>query len=124
MFWGFEEDDNGQTYPNGTLSPVYKWNFYPDYLTDYARGEFLPGTYQAGYLFTVKYCAEGFNEDQEQGPNVTTWKVSSSTDITLEAGKLYTFTITLGKDAHITLDAANAVSIAPWGQGSTINVGK
>ena len=123
-FKKFKKGDDGQSYPNGTAAPEFDDALIINHnLLSYANGNYLPGTYPAGHLFNVKYCAEGFG-DTAQGDNVTTWQVSSSSDITLEAGKLYTFTITLGKDAHITLDAQNAVSIAEWNEGSTINVGR
>lgn len=119
----FSADSDGQIYPNGTAAPMFKGVITNDYLLSYANGNYLPGTYPAGLLFNVKYCAEGFTGDTAQGDNVTTWQVSSSSAITLEDGKLYTFTITLGKDAHITL-ASGAVSIASWDPGSEIQVGK
>ena len=123
-FKKFKEGDDGQSYPNGTAAPEFDDALIINHnLLSYANGNYLPGTYPAGLLFNVKYCADGFIGATAQGDNVTTWQVSSSSDITLEAGKLYTFTITLGKDAHITL-ASGAVTIADWATGSTINVGK
>ena len=54
----------------------------------------------------------------------TTWTVNyPAAQLTLEAGKLYTFTATLGADAHITLDAG-AVNISDWSEGDQINIGR
>ena len=144
---GFTSGDDGYYFPKGTGDPVpYARNYSATLYTGGVHGDYCPGTYPAIWpdhklvtsaeptaawlLAEVVYCKEGFeyyyNVDgfMPKG-TATTWTVSyPAQQLTLEAGKLYTFTITLGKDAHITLDAANAVSIAPWGQGSTINVGK
>jgi hypothetical protein len=148
LFQSFAADNDGQRFPNGTAPavPAAKTNLSMRY-SNGAYGSITPGTYPATWaeggalipsaaptapwpLFEVTYCADGFDYNEEtkeydaKGP-FTTWAVSySAAQLTLEAGKLYTFNITLGKDAHITLDAQNAVTIAPWATGSEINVGR
>lgn len=145
----FASGDDDYCFPNGTAAPVpYAGNNSASLYTGYVRGDYCPGTYPATWpenqlvtsaeptqpwpLAEVVYCAQGFEYNTElfdfvptEGSESTTWTVSyPAQQLTLEAGKLYTFTITLGKDAHITLDAENAVSIAKWNGGSTINVGR
>ena len=141
-FYSFASDDAGQNFPNGTSEPIAgAFEAGREFYNELVDGRICPGTYPATWafnsplvtqpvpeqpweLFKVTYCEQGFTGYEPNG-TATTWTVSyPAQQLTLEAGKLYTFTITLGKDAHITLDAADAVSIAPWGQGSTINVGK
>lgn len=146
LFQSFAADNDGQRFPNGTAPavPAAKTNLSMCY-SNGAYGSITPGTYPATWaeggalipsavptapwpLFEVTYCADGFqfsNGDYLPNGTATTWTVSYPADqLTLEAGKLYTFTIGLGKDAHITLDAQNAVTIAPWATGSEINVGR
>lgn len=146
LFQSFAAGDDGQRFPNGTAPavPAAKTNLSMCY-SNGAYGSITPGTYPATWaeggalipsavptapwpLFEVTYCAEGFqfsNGDYLPKGTATTWTVSyPARQLTLEAGKLYTFTIGLGKDAHITLDAQNAVTIAPWATGSEINVGR
>ena len=132
---------NGQYFPNGTIdAPVRDASSWPSYkLASYALGNHTPGTYPATWennvlvtsaapsnawpLFEVIYCKDGFNGSTPLG-SATTWTVNyPAQQLTLEAGKLYTFTATLGADAHITLDAGD-VSISDWEDGSTINVGR
>ena len=148
LFQSFAAGKDGQRFPNGTAPavPAAKTNLSMRY-SNGAYGSITPGTYPATWeeggalipsaaptaawpLFEVTYCADGFDQNEEtkeydaKGP-FTTWTVSyPAAQLTLEAGKLYTFNITLGKDAHITLDAQNAVTIAPWATGSEINVGR
>ena len=142
-------DANGQYFPNGTAAPVpgaWTWDYSFQLTTD-AVGYYTPGTYPTTWeeggklvpsatptapwpLFEVIYCKDGFewsstvNDYVPLGP-ATTWTVSypAEQQLTLEAGKLYTFTATLGADASITLDAG-AVSISDWSEGETINVGR
>ena len=147
---GFTSDDDGYEFPNGTAAPVpYAGNHSASLYTGRVYGDYPPGTYPATWpdhklvtsaaptvawtLAEVEYCAQGFVWNPElldfvptEGSESTTWTVSypAQQQLTLEAGKLYTFTITLGKDAHITLDAQNAVSVGEWATGSEINVGK
>lgn len=142
----FVVGDDGERFPNGTAPAVPAAKTFPSmYYSPAAWGFITPGTYPATWteggaltssavpsapwtLFEVTYCAEGFEDsDGDYLPKGTasTWTVSyPARQLTLEAGKLYTFTIGLGKDAHITLDAAGAVTIAPWNVGSEIQVGK
>lgn len=148
LFQSFAAGNDGQRFPNGTAPavPAAKTNLSMSY-SNGAYGSITPGTYPATWaeggalipsaaptapwpLFEVTYCADGFDYNEEtkeydaKGP-FTTWTVSyPAAQLTLEAGKLYTFTIGLGKDAHITLDAQNAVTIASWATGSEINVGR
>ena len=132
----------GQFFPNGTIAnpePVaIDWNSIE--LSSKADARFTPGTYPATWenrklnrnpsepttpwpLFEVTYCKDGFNSGTPLGP-ATIWTVSyPAKQLTLEAGKLYTFTAALGADACITLDAG-AVSISDWSEGETINVGR
>lgn len=141
----FVEGDDGERFPNGTAPAVPAAKTFPSMIyNDVACGFITPGTYPATWteggaltssaapsapwsLFEVTYCAEGFessNGDYVPKGTISTWTVSyPARQLTLEAGKLYTFTIGLGKDAHITL-ASGAVTIANWAAGSTINVGK
>lgn len=145
----FVEGNDDERFPNGTApAAVPAAKTFPSMIyNDVAWGFITPGTYPATWteggaltssaapsapwpLFEVTYCAVGFDLNKEtkeydaKGP-FTTWTVSyPEAQLTLEAGKLYTFTIGLGKDAHITLDAQNAVTIAPWATGSEINVGR
>lgn len=113
---GFAATD-GKAFPNGDVDPVPAAVDYPAYtLTGDACGDYVPGTYTGlNPLFEVIYSSGG---------KTTTWTVNYDGQLILDAGKLYTFTITLGADAHITLDAENAVSISDWTEGSTINVGR
>ena len=141
-------DANGQYFPNGTAAPVpgaWTWDYSFQLTTD-AVGYYTPGTYPATWedgdvlvtsgaptapwpLFEVTYCKDGFEWSSTVNDYVplspaTTWTVSyPATQLTLEAGKLYTFTAALGADACITLDAG-AVSISDWSEGETINVGR
>lgn len=134
---------NGQYFPNGTIdAPVRDASSWPSYkLASYALGNHTPGTYPATWeendvlvtsatpsnawpLFEVIYCKDGFNGSTPLG-SATTWTVNyPAQQLKLDAGKLYTFTATLGADAHITLDAKDAVSITDWTPGETINVGR
>lgn len=142
----FAVGNDGERFPNGTAPAVPAAKTFPSMgYYDVAWGFITPGTYPATWteggaltssaapfapwsLFEVTYCAEGFqfsNGDYLPKGTATTWTVSyPARQLTLEAGKLYTFTVGLGKDAHITLDAADAVTIAPWNVGSEIQVGK
>lgn len=141
----FVEGNDGERFPNGTAPAVPAAKTFPSMIyNDAAWGFITPGTYPATWteggaltssadpsapwtLFEVTYCAEGFehsNGDYLPNGTASTWTVSyPASQLTLEAGKLYTFTIGLGKDAHITL-ASGAVTIAPWNVGSEIQVGK
>lgn len=144
---GFAPDSDDQVFPNGIADPVpYAITHSAYELTSSARGDFTPGTYPATWrdrllvtsaipstawpLFEVTYCKDGFIYDEEgelvpNGATTTTWTVSyPAQQLTLDAGKLYTFTATLGADAHITLDAASAVSISDWATGEQINIGR
>ena len=138
-------DADSQYFPNGTADPVPNANTCPAYYLSTANGNYTPGTYPATWennvlvpsavpgsawpLFEVTYCKDGFKLSDDTSDYVplspaTTWTVSyPATQLTLEAGKLYTFTATLGADACITLDAG-AVSISDWSEGETINVGR
>ena len=144
---GFVPTD-GQFFPNGTADPVPNANTWPaNQLFSFALGYYTPGTYPATWeencqlvttedtpttawpLFEVTYCKDGFEWSRTVNGYVplgtaTTWTVSYPDEqLTLEPGKLYTFTATLGADACITLDAG-AVSISDWSEGETINVGR
>ena len=139
-------DADGQYFPNGTADPVPNANTWPsNQLFSFALGYYTPGTYPATWeendvlvtsatpgrawpLFEITYCKDGFNGSTVNdyvplGP-ATIWTVSyPAKQLTLEPGKLYTFTAALGADASITLDAG-AVSISDWSEGETINVGR
>ena len=140
-FNGFASDNADQSFPNGTSEPIPgAAEAGSELYYDVVNGRICPGTYPATWtynsplqtlpvpeqsweLFKITYCNDGFDGLEPKGP-FTIWTVSYPAQLTLESGKLYTFNITLGKDAHITLDAQNAVSIAEWNEGSTINVGR
>lgn len=136
---------DGYAFPNGTADAVPLADNYDAFIyNSTADGDYTPGTYPATWtenklqtaatltapwlLAEVVYCPDGFEYDNSQGdvpkgPS-TTWMVSyPAKQLTLEAGKLYTFTIGLSKDAHITL-GADDISIAPWGKGTPIHVGR
>ena len=141
----FAVGDDGERFPNGTAEAVPAAKTFPSmYYSPAAWGFITPGTYPATWteggaltpsaapsapwtLFEVTYCAEGFkfsNGDYLPKGTATTWTVSyPAHQLTLKAGKLYTFTIGLGKDAHITL-ASGAVSVGQWAPGDQINVGR
>ena len=144
---GYWLDDDNKVFPNGTSAPVPKAHNSSSfsYNNPYAHGDYTPGTYPATWpngklepsaapsapwpLVEVVYCKDGFDYDYSVGDYVpkgesTTWTVSyPAKQLILEPGKLYTFTITLGKDAHITL-GDDAIGITPWQQGTGIHVGK
>lgn len=148
MMDGFAAGSDGQRFPNGIADPVpdaITWS--PVYLHSTAHGNYTPGTYPATWenrvlnssttapstawpLFEVTYCKDGFEYDEDyelvpKGTVTTTWTVSyPATQLTLEAGKLYTFTATLGANAHITLDTEESVTISDWATGSEINIGR
>lgn len=147
MMDGFVADTEGQSFPNGTDAPVPNAITSLAYLLtyDYANGDFTPGTYPATWterilvtsatpstawpLFEVTYCKDGFEWTNAglvpKGTVTTTWTVSYPAEqLTLEPGKLYTFTATLGGSAHITLDAEESVTISDWATGETINIGR
>ena len=147
--YDFVDGDDGQSFPQGTAAPVPQAQDYPgvSYLEG-VYGNYTPGTYPATWpdhklvtsteltepwvLAEVVYCEEGFEYDYSVNDylpkgTTTTWTVNyPEQQLTLAAGKLYTFTITLGKDAQITLNAQNAVSVGDWvtDSDSEINVGK
>lgn len=147
MMDGFVADTEGQSFPNGTANPVPNAITSLAYLLtyDYANGDFTPGTYPATWterilvtsatpstawpLFEVTYCKDGFEWTNAglvpKGTVTTTWTVNYPAEqLTLEPGKLYTFTATLGANAHITLDAEESVTISDWATGETINIGR
>lgn len=121
--------EDGQIYPNGTSAPEYWKESVKFNLNAAADGFYFPCTYfedkNGGTIFEVTYCDAGFDCGIPKGSS-TTWIVNypAGESLTMEAGKLYTFTITLGKDAHITLDTENAVTVDSWVTGSQISVGK
>lgn len=55
--------------------------------------------------------------------NNVSWTVNYTGTLTLEAGKLYTFTVTLGGDSQVTL-GSNSVTISGWTTGDQIIIGK
>lgn len=55
--------------------------------------------------------------------NGVTWTVNYTGTLTLHAGKLYTFTVTLGGDSQVTL-GSNSVTISGWTTGDQIIIGK
>lgn len=126
---GVVPGEDGQIYPNGTSAPEYRKESVKFNLNAAADGFYFPCTYfedkSGGTIFKVTYCYAGFDRGIPKGSS-TTWIVNypAGKSLTMEAGKLYTFTITLGKGAHITLDTENAVTIASWVTGSQISVGK
>lgn len=140
--FGFKTDTNGQYFPNGTADPVrFADNALVTEFTSDAYGIYIPGTYPATWeggdfmtsavptaawpLFEVTYCKEGFDLSGSPIGTAITWTIRyPAKQLKLDAGKLYTFTITLDRDSHITLDAEDAVSIASWTDGSIINVGR
>ncbi|MBR3758917.1 MAG: hypothetical protein IKK62_10925 [Bacteroidaceae bacterium] len=139
-------DADGQYFPNGTADPVPNANTWPAYYLSTANGNYTPGTYPATWennvlvtsavpgsawpLFEVTYCKDGFKLSDDTSDYVplgtaTTWTVRYPREqqLTLEAGKLYTFTAALGADAYISIKASD-VSISDWIEGETINVGR
>ena len=141
-------DADGQFFPNGTADPVPNAYTWPsNQLFSIALGYYTPGTYPATWeennvlvtsavpgsawpLFEVTYCKDGFEWSDDASDYVplgtaTTWTVRYPREqqLTLEAGKLYTFTAALGADAYISIKASD-VSISDWSEGETINVGR
>ena len=139
-------DADGQYFPNGTAAPVPNANTWPAYYLSTANGNYTPGTYPATWennvlvtsgapsnvwpLFEVTYCKDGFKLNDDASDYVplgtaTTWTVRypGEQQLTLEAGKLYTFTAALGAYAYISIKASD-VSISDWSEGETINVGR
>lgn len=55
--------------------------------------------------------------------NGVTWTVNYTGTLTLQAGKLYTFTVTLGGDSQVTL-GSGSVTISGWTAGNQIIIGK
>lgn len=55
--------------------------------------------------------------------NNVSWTVNYTGTLTLQAGKLYTFTVTLGGDSQVTL-GSNSVTISDWTTGDQIIIGK
>jgi hypothetical protein len=124
---GFSAGADGQNFPNGTADPVFNIVECEADQPNHVWGDYIPVTYPAteqnGQLVTAAApSAPWLLAEVSNGG--TTWTVSyPAQQLTLEAGKLYTFTIGLSKDAHITL-GADDISIAPWGEGTPIHVGR
>ena len=128
---GFSAGADGQKFPNGTADPVFNIVECEADQPDHVWGDYIPVTYPAtvqnGQLVTAAAPSAPWPLAEviySSGASSTIWTVSyPAQQLTLEAGKLYTFTIGLSKDAHITL-GADDISIAPWGEGTPIHVGR
>ena len=128
---GFSAGVDGQNFPNGTADPVYNIVECEADQPNHVWGDYIPVTYPAteqnGQLQTAAVPSVPWPLAEviySSGGPSTIWTVSyPAQQLTLEAGKLYTFTIGLSKDAHITL-GADDISIAPWGEGTPIHVGR
>jgi hypothetical protein len=81
-------------------------------------GCFVPSTYgtagQGFDLFSIK-------RTDASGTLKGIWSVGYPDALTLEAGKLYRFTATLGRDATLTTDN---ITIAPWDEKPGLDIGK
>lgn len=136
---GFAPGADGECFPHGEAEAVPAAAEAPvRMLKDGAWGDICPGNYPASWvngtlewvqvptegwpIFEIVYCADGFNELDPKGP-YNTWTVSWAEGLSLQPGTLYTFCITLGGNAHITVSPAD-VDITPWQDGDNINVGK
>lgn len=123
---GFAPGADGECFPHGEEEAVPAAAEAPvRMLEDGAWGDICPAQLAAGAeLFEIVYCADGFNELDPKGP-YNTWTVSWAEDLSLQAGTLYTFCITLGGNAHITVSPAD-VDITPWEEqeGEDIIIGK
>lgn len=127
----FSAGADGQKFPNGTADPVFNIVECEAVQPNHVWGDYIPVTYPAtvqnGQLQTAAAPSAPWPLAEviySSGGSSTIWTVSyPAQQLTLEAGKLYTFTIGLSKDAHITL-GADDISIAPWGEGTPIHVGR
>lgn len=122
---GFAPGDDGERFPHGEAEAVPAAAEAPvRMLKDGAWGDICPAQLAAGAeLFEIVYCADGFDGELAPQGAYNTWTVSQTANLNLQAGKLYTFCITLGGNAHITVSPAD-VDITPWQDGDNINVGK
>ena len=81
-------------------------------------GCFVPGTYgtagQGFELFSIKLT-------DDNGNLKGIWSIGYPDALTLEAGKLYRFTATLGRDATLATDN---ITIAPWDEKPGLDIGK
>lgn len=81
-------------------------------------GCFVPGTYgtagQGFELFSIKLT-------DDNGTLKGIWSIGYPDALTLEAGKLYRFTATLGRDATLATDN---ITIAPWDEKPGLDIGK
>lgn len=109
-------DESGYPNGNGDFAPSAKDSEMMDALEAY--GDFICGTYPATWenggftaaavpteawtIFKVTYCAAGFDEQNEPQGAYVIWNVTYPEQFTMEAGKLYSFTITLGDPAATT----------------------
>lgn len=119
-------DESG--YPNGNadFAPSAKDSEVMDALESY--GDFICGTYPATWengnfttadvpteawtIFRVTYCANGFNEQNEPLGAYFVWNVNYPAEqLTMEAGKLYNFTVTLSDPAAATKSADLALDV-------------
>lgn len=95
--------------------PVYESQTTNTYSYDnVACGNYSPGEYGAADTSwpLLKVTA-----------NNVTWTVNYTGILTLDAGKLYTFTVTLGGDSQVTL-GSGSVTISGWTAGDQIIIGK
>ena len=81
-------------------------------------GCFVPSTYgtagQGFELFSIKLT-------DDNGNLKGIWSIGYPDVLTLEAGKLYRFTATLGRDATLATDN---ITIAPWDEKPGLDIGK
>ena len=143
-------DEDIKKYPMGKNDPIILSEFDDQlYSPAEVRGGFTPGTYPATLtevipdgrgelspvtptapwtLFTIHHSPDGFEWSDDARNYVPkgelfTWTVNYSGTLKLEAGKFYTFTITLGIERIINL-SQDAVSIGNWSEGGEINIGE
>jgi len=94
--------------------PVYESQTVAEYAYgNVAYGNYSPGAYGSNTSWPLL----------EVTANGVTWTVNYTGTLTLAAGQLYTFTVTLGGDSQVTL-GSNSVTISGWTTGDQIIIGK
>lgn len=94
--------------------PVYEAQTTNTYSYDnVAYGNYSPGTHGSDTSWPLLKVTA----------NNVSWTVNYTGTLTLQAGKLYTFTVTLGGDSQVTL-GSDSVTISGWSAGNQIIIGK
>lgn len=94
--------------------PVYGGQTAAEYAYgNVAYGNYSPGTHGSDTSWPLLQVTA----------NNVSWTVNYTGTLTLDAGKLYTFTVTLGGDSQVTL-GSGSVTISGWTAGDQIIIGK